>query len=348
MKRIWLVIIMVVFTALTYAHAYDREEPAAEPAAVVDNGREKIVVLPFDNFSKELNVTKKIMPLLKQRLKDKGLHVIDEDVISDFLCNRKVRSLSHISSRIAREVSGELKAKTILAGSVVSYSSEGTPKVGILARLIDSSTGVILWADYVSVSGDDYSIIFGLGTIKKIEDLLPKALDKLFASFSTNISKKNTESVYRIAVMPFKNKSDSPDAGMIATHMFLVELLKDPGFEPVEYGEIRRLCVELRVRSKGELEFKNIKALSEALGTSRILLGSVDDYTDGTRASSVPKVGITARLLDARENRILWYNTLELSGEEDIVAFDWGSVGQVDKLAYKAVSELVEQMGKLK
>ena len=233
-------------------------------------------------------------------------------------------------------------------GSVVSFSSEGTPNVGILARLIDSSTGVILWADYASVSGDDYSILFGLGTIKKIEELVPKALDKLFASFSTDISPKNTESIQRIAVMPFKNESDSPNAGMIVTYMFLVELLKDPAFEPVEYGEIRRLCVELRIRSKGELAFKNIKAISEALGTYGILLGSVDDYAYGTNASSVPKVGVTARLLDARKNRILWYNSLQLSGEEDIVAFDWGSVRQVDKLAYKAVLELVEKMGKSK
>jgi TolB-like protein len=187
-----------------------------------------------------------------------------------------------------------------------------------------------------------------MGTIKKIEDLVPKALDKLFASFSTDISKMNTESVYRIAVMPFKNKSGSPNSGMIATYMFLVELLKFPAFEPVEYGEIKRLCVELRIRNKGGLEFKNIKALSEALGTYGILLGSVDDYDDGTNASSAPEVGITARLLDARENRILWYNSLQLSGEEDIVAFDWGSVRQVDKLAYKAVLELVEKMGKSK
>lgn len=332
MKKILLVLIMVVFTISTYAHA---------------SGREKIAVLPFDNLSKETNAIKKIMPEVRQRLKDRGLHVIDEDALSDFLCDRRVRAAGYISKKIAQEVGGELKAKTILAGSIVSFSSKGTPKVGILARLIDSSTGMILWADYASVSGDDYSVVFGLGTINKIEELVLKALDKLFASFSTDISKKNTGSVQRIAVMPFKNRSNSPNAGMIVTYMFLVELLKDPAFEPIEYGEIRRLCVELRIRNKGELEFKNIKALSEALGAYGILLGSVDDYAYGTNTSSVPKVGITARLLDARENRILWYTSLQLSGEEDIVAFDWGNVRQVDKLAYKVVSELVEKIGKL-
>ncbi|GBE41939.1 MAG TPA: hypothetical protein ENH50_07515 [Nitrospirae bacterium] len=333
MKKFFLLLIIVVFTIFTYAHASDRE---------------KIAVLPFDNLSNESNVIKMITPELKQRLKDRGLYVINEDVLSDFLCDKRGRSAGYISKEIARKVGGELGAKTILAGAVVSFSSEGIPNVGILARLIDSSTGVILWADYASVSGDDYSMAFGLGTIKKIEDLVPKALDKLFASFSTDISKKNTESVYRIAVMPFRNKSGNPNSGMITTYMFLVKLLKDPAFEPVEYGDITKAYVELRIRNKSGLEFKNIKALSEALGTYGILLGSVDDYSYGTNASSVSKVGITARLLDARENKILWYNSLQLSGEEDTVAFDWGSVKQVDKLAYKAVSELVENMGKLK
>ncbi len=331
------------------------EEIKAEPVkevveepTVIWKGRENIVVLPFDNLTKENNAVNKIMPGLKQRLKDRGLHVIDEDLLSDFLCNRRIRSASYISKKIAQEVGRELKAKTILTGSVVSFSSEGTPKVGVLSRLIDSSTGVILWADYVSVSGDDYSVVFGLGAIRKVEELVPKVLDKLFASFSMGISPMNTESVYRIAVMPFKNNSGSPNAGIIATHMFMVELLKDPAFEPVEYGEIRKLCVELKIRNKGELEFKNIKAISEALGTYMILLGSVDDYVYGTKSSAVPNVGISVRLLDARENRILWYNKLQLSGEEDIIAFDWGNVRQVDKLAYKAVSELVRKLSKLK
>jgi len=324
------------------------EKPVPEPAAVVEDNREKIVLLPFENLSADNNAIIRLMPELKQRLNGRELHVIDEDALSDFLCDRKVRSVGYISKKIAQEVGGELKAKTILTGSVVAFNTKGIPNIGILARLIDSATGVILWADYVSVSGDDYSVVFGLGTIKNIEELVPKALDKLFASFKTDIPQKNTESIKKIAVMPFKNESNSSNAGIIVTYMFLVELLKDPAFEPIEYGEIRKLCVDLRIRHKGELEFKNIKALSEALGTYGILLGSVDNYSYGTGASSVPKVGVTARLLDARENRILWYTSLQLNGEEDIVAFDWGNVRHVDKLAYKTVSELVEKMGKSK
>ena len=66
------------------------EERAAlekELAAVIEEGREIIVVLPFDNLSQEIDAATKIMPALKQQLKDRGLYVVDEDEIDDFSCS---------------------------------------------------------------------------------------------------------------------------------------------------------------------------------------------------------------------------------------------------------------------
>ena len=60
----------------------DLEEPVAEPATVVEDTREKIVLLPFENLSKESNAAIKIMPELKQLLSDRGLHVIDEELLT--------------------------------------------------------------------------------------------------------------------------------------------------------------------------------------------------------------------------------------------------------------------------
>jgi TolB-like protein len=342
MKKRLLVLILVVFGFSAYSHASDNEYPVEK---VKEEGPAKIAILPFNNFSKDFNATKMLMPGLRQRLTERGFHVVDDDSFTDFLCERKVRNTGYISKNIAQQTGSELKAKAILAGSVVSFESEGIPKIGILARLIDTSTGVILWADYVSVSGDDYAGVFGLGTVRRIEELIPRALDRLFASFTTEKKRIDTESVYRIAVMPFKNRSKTPNAGVITTYMFLVELLKEPKFEPVEYGEVKDLCFKLRIKSKGELEYRNIKSISDTLGVYVILLGSVDDYSYEMDDPSKPNVGITARLLDARNNRILWYNTLQLSGEKSTIAFEWGRIRQVDKLAYKTVSKLVKNIG---
>jgi TolB-like protein len=75
-----------------------------------------------------------------------------------------------------------------------------------------------------------------------------------------------------------------------------------------------------------------------------ILVGTVETYSDGKETNSPPLVSINARLLDAHSNKILWYNTYRLNGEDDIVVFDWGRIRSVDKVAHKIVNRLVNSM----
>jgi TolB-like protein len=309
---------------------------------------EKIAVLSFDNFSNDNSAVEKIMPGLKSLLKKKGLVIVNEDSINDFLCKEKVRLASYISKELARKMKQELKIDTMLAGSVISFNSGDIPQIALLARLIDASNGNILWADYASLSGSDFTRILGRGTIKTMDRLIPRALDRLLASFVSRPYEKNMGSAYRIAVMPFNNKSKFTNAGMIATYMFLVDLLKHYNFEPIGYGEVRKLIVDLRIRNKGELEYKNLKAFSEALNINGVLIGTVERYSGGIDSSSSPNVAINARLLDARNNRILWYNSHESGGEKKIIAFDWGGAKPVDMVAHDVVSELVKDMETVK
>jgi TolB-like protein len=130
--------------------------------------------------------------------------------------------------------------------------------------------------------------------------------------------------------------------------MFLVELLKNTGFEPVEYGDIRKMVVNLRVRYKGELDYNTIRALSETLGVDGILVGTVELYSDGLDTSSPPEVAVSARLINARKNRIIWSDRLQIKGDEDIIALDWGRIRSVDNVAYKVVSKLKQKMEKVK
>ncbi|MDH4028634.1 MAG: hypothetical protein OEU95_07385, partial [Nitrospirota bacterium] len=320
----------------------DKEEPVKQVLPVSEKwssaeAGKRIAILSFDNFSDDAAALDQIMPALKERLEKKGLTVVGERRVSRFLCDERIRFTNYISNETVRKVRDKFMVRTILAGSVVSYSSKDTPQVGLILRLIDSSSGSIVWANFVSVSGDDFASVLGLGKIKKMDDLIPRALDRLFASFSVSPVRMDTESVYRIVVLPFQNKSKFSNAGMITMYMFIVELFKNYKFEPIEYGEVRKLIVDLRVRNKGELEYKSLEALSEAVNISGVLVGTVERYSAGTDASLPVNVAITARLLDARKNRILWYNSHESNGEKKIISFEWGGARPVDRVAYEVV-----------
>ncbi len=308
----------------------------------------RVAIFPFENFTDNKDAIKHVLPLLIDKLEEKGFDAVDEDKLNSFLCNERVRSAGYISRELAEKIRKKFNVSIILTGTVISFSTGEVPEFGILARLIDSSDGTILWADYFAATGEDFLAILDLGRLKTIFSLIPKVIDILFASFKVEELYREIMPTHRIAVMPFKNNTNFNNAGILATNMFIVELLKSREFVPIEYGDIRDIIVKLGIRRKGDIDYGNIDAVSKALKVRGILVGVVDNYSDGVAASVAPNVGITARLIDSSNNNILWYNSSQLSGEEDIIVLDWGRIRSVHAVAYKAVSSLVKEMSKNK
>ncbi len=305
----------------------------------------RIAMLPFENMSDEMDAEKYLTPVLMDKIENMGLNAVDEGTLNAFLCEQRVRSTGFVSKELAGKIRARFKASYILAGSILSFSQETVPRFGVLARLIDTSDGTILWADYAAATGEDFETILGLGRLDTIFSLIPSVTDKLFASFNFQELRNEKGQKRKIAIIPLKNNSGFRNAGVIAMHMFMIELLKTQEYMPIEYGNIRNLIISLRIRNKGELSYANMTALSDELGARGILVGVVDNYSDGTDLLSPPEVGLTMRLVDTRNNKILWYNSGELSGEEGIIALDWGRLRTVHSVAYTVVTRLVEKMG---
>jgi TolB-like protein len=306
--------------------------------------QKKIALFPFLNFSNDKNALLNVMPELKIRLEDMGLEVVDWDKLSSFICKQRIRSTGFISKELAQRIRNKFAVDTILIGSIVSYIPSDNPQFGISARLIDSADGSILWADYASATGEDFTKILGLGKVTTIEELIAKVSDRLFSSFSTEPPYREIESTYTIAVMPFQNNSPYRNSGQIAMYLFLTELFKTQDFIPIEYGNIRKLIVDKRITHKGEMNFQNIKVLLDELGVDIILVGTVDAYSDGLETGTAPEVMISSRLLDTRQSKILWFNSFQLNGDDDVIVFDWGRLKSVDKVANRVASRLVKNM----
>jgi len=323
------------------------EQISVVPGLSQKNSKEKIALFPFENFSDDKNALTVVMPVLKSRLEAKGAEILDENNLNRFLLKERIRSTGYVSREMAKKMRDELNVTSILLGSINSFLPGANPRVGFTARLINSSDNTILWANHAAATGDDFTTILGLGTVKSIDKLTFKVVNALLDSFDFNPHHKETESTYRIAVMPFQNKSKIRDAGMMATYMFLAELYKSRGFEPVEYGDVRRYTVNLRIRSKGELDLQNTDALSKDLGADGILVGTVESYSEG-EGNSPPEAAISARLIDAHKNKILWYDGHQYNGDEGVFMFDWGRIRSPENVAYEVISRLVKEMGKTK
>ena len=324
-----------------------QEEVAAVENAPEDN-REKIVLLPLENLTDEIDILKHVSPVLAYRLEKKGLKVLYGDNINNYICKERIRSSGLVSKELAVKLKEEFGAIAIVTGSIVSYSTDDDPKFGVLVRVIDSSSGAILWADYASATGEDFTTILGLGTIKSIHSLVPRVIDKLLASFTAEKLHEEKKSARKVVVMPFQNNTLYRNSGKIVMYMFLVELLKNKEFEPIEYGNTREQIINLRIRHRGELDYESVNALSGPLVADGIVLGVVDSYLNKIDDTTSPKVGITARLIDSSNNRIIWYNSHQLNGEDEVIALGWGRIKSVHKVAQKLVAWLVNDMGAAK
>ncbi|MEW6585597.1 MAG: hypothetical protein AB1442_08295 [Nitrospirota bacterium] len=310
-------------------------------------GKERVALFPFENFSGNKDAMQYIMPEIRGRLESSGFEVIDDASLDAFLLKERIRSTGYIAEDAAIKMGRELNVKGVVMGSINSFSTDVNPVVGLSARIVRTSDGSVVWANHASSTGEDSTTILELGTIREIERLSRKVLGDLFGSLTMHPPDKERESTYRIAVMPFENDSGREDAGMIATYLFLAELFKNEKFEPVEFGEVKRFTVAMRIRGKGELDYRNANPIAESAGVDGIVVGTVEAYREES-GNSPPEASISARLIDARKNRILWCNNASHDGDDDIIILDWGRLRSAESVAHKAVTELVEDMKKVK
>ena len=249
-------------------------------ASAIDE-KERIALLPFENFTEDAGVLKSLMPKIRGRLEDNGFTVIDEAILEAFLLKERIRTTGCIGREAASKMGQELDVKGIVIGSVNSFSNGENPIVGLSARIVRAADCGILWANNAAFTGEDFTTVLQIGTIREIGQLTDRVLDALFDSLGTYPLSKESGKTYKIAVIPFKNDSKRDDAGMIAAYLFLSALSRNKMFEPVEFGEVRRFMVENRIRGKGELDYSNKDTLAEMTGVDGILVGAVESYSEG-------------------------------------------------------------------
>jgi TolB-like protein len=299
----------------------------------------RVAVLPFENLSGVYEVRDLVMASVKKQLREQGVDLVDDEDLWKVLLEMRVRSFGSLPEDVAAVLGERLGVRSVLVGCVFYAAEEDNPELGLTARLIDTKTGRIVWAEQSAATGAEFAKALGLGRIDTLEGLVPEAAGRLLSTFTVQpMPLLQQESTFKIAVIPFENNTKTPHVGTVASYIFLVELFKSRRFDVIEYGDVRKALMKLRMRPVGELREETIQVLSDSLGADGILLGSVDEFLDGRSVALPPKVELTARLLDARRNRILWYDSVRTTGAKDMVLLTWEQTKSLIQTAYEAAS----------
>lgn len=110
----------------------------------------------------------------------------------------------------------------------------------------------------------------------------------------------------RVAVLPFENLTNYPNAGRIAADLMATELYEQKLFALQEATETRRALAQLQIDPADLVSVAAAQQAAVMLGVDALVIGSVSEfgYQHGLREE--PAVGLNARLIDAETGRVLW------------------------------------------
>ena len=128
----------------------------------------KIAVLPFDNISERKDAGKLVADAYITELFISGRFRVEEPGnIMQFYRQERLRYLGEIDLHELEILGRRLRLDGVIVGTVVAFDDgrRGPPLVEISARLLEPSSGSIVWAMEKKRQGDDYRIIFDFGEV---------------------------------------------------------------------------------------------------------------------------------------------------------------------------------------
>ncbi len=272
------------------------------------------------------------------------------------------------SATLHRATSG--RASRASRAYVTGKAAAPVPEIILSARAVRLAAGepVLGWAGFEAASGLDDRRLLGLGVIGDPELLAHEVTSRLVGSFERNLAKgaawqggrparggylrRPIEAGRTVAVVPFRSvtERDATLAGETVTELAHAVLYRS-GAQLVLPGLVNEV---LRQRGaspdmgpdanllRGEVDADTRAELRRRGGAELILTGTVEAWdVNGSAAEPEPNVAFSARLLDAGDGAILWWNGQDRHGWDRSRALGLGRVHASGALAEEVMGSLV-------
>jgi hypothetical protein len=149
----------------------------------------------------------------------------------------------------------------------------------------------------------------------------------------------------RLAFLPLENLSADATAGDKLTRLFAAVAAGTGTCEIVEAGEVDAAYREMRIRATGMLTRDQATQVARRLDARWLMTGSILEYgTVRTSDGTLPSVGVTLRVLDGRNARVVWSAMDVATGDDRETIFGWGREASLDKLAEQTAHKLLDKL----
>lgn len=331
-----------------------------------------IALLPFTNYTEVLEAPDLIMPLVSDVLEGRGFTVVAGPPVEEVLYRHRIRHTTMVGTVTAQALAQELGVSAVMVGMINLFQESQRPQVGISARLVALPEGIILWADDVALSGEDFTRMLGLGTVRSSNTLSALAVRRLFASLEARLEPQEvtpskppgllgwlawakSHKYYRspnadfygvdtLAVLPFLNVSSRPDAGEIVTALFVSGLHNTGLYRVVEPGLVRDVFLRYRITTVGAIDRRGRIYLNRHMNVNGYLLGTVYEYNEGgpRLTTTVPTITLSARMVRADNSQVVWSMENRHQGSDFNFVLDFDRIYSIIPLVRLTVDEMVQ------
>jgi TolB-like protein len=153
------------------------------------NNFKRIAVLPFESLTTDEYAGEKIRKTVITELLSRGVDVIEPGEVTRVLIEQKIKSFSSVRTADLQNMAKTLGVEALMMGSVEAYGisrgiSVSYPEVSINVRLVEASSGNIIWSVCQTSGGPGFwTRHFGAEGISLSEaanKVVKEAIDTLF------------------------------------------------------------------------------------------------------------------------------------------------------------------------
>jgi len=118
------------------------------------------------------------------------------------------------------------------------------------------------------------------------------------------VAPARSSAIAKVAVMPFKAQTEL--IGTSISDLFVTEVLRSGKYELVERSQMAKVLSETELALAG-LSVSRAAEVGNMLGADGVIIGTVDECaTVALRGHPYPVVGVTARMIDCKNGKIIW------------------------------------------
>ena len=311
--------------------------------------RPDFLILPVVNYSEKGEARTQLLPRLHEYLDRIGTTYLTSEELRPLLRKHRIRSRGWIGLEAEKTLRRETGASYLMLGAWDVFREGANPEIGVSLRILDLESLTLVDAVSVGASGADFTGLLGLGRItdtgELAEHVMKQALDALFPVAKYQESHRSSRGCFQVALIPFDNYADTPNAGDIVTNIVLSGLLSQ-GYFVVEPGFVRELGLELEVINRGGVDRRSGESILDRLNTCQVITGTVDEFSTarGDPTRSVPQIALGIRVMSPQDGNIYLMQELQGAGDDQDRIFQGGRIHAIVPLANKVLQNFLTEL----